>query len=63
MDGEKLLGLDDQIEALKKSDAYLFETEEKQGGMKFDSGKEHKNDPGAGADASMRAAFGLPAEK
>jgi len=27
LDGEKLLGLDDQIKALKESDAYLFEAE------------------------------------
>lgn len=30
LDGEKLLGLDDQLEALKESDAYLFEVEEQQ---------------------------------
>lgn len=29
LDGEKLLGFDDQIEALKKSDAYLFEIDNK----------------------------------
>src|SRR5690625_3432735 len=29
LDGEKLLGLDDQIKALQESDAYLFESEEK----------------------------------
>lgn len=28
LDGEKLLNLDDQLEALKESDAYLFEAEE-----------------------------------
>src|SRR5699024_10118129 len=28
LDGEKLLNLDDQLEALKESDSYLFETEE-----------------------------------
>lgn len=31
-DGEKLLNLDDQLEALKKSDAYLFEEEQTGGG-------------------------------
>lgn len=29
LDGEKLLGLDDQLSALKESDAYLFASEEK----------------------------------
>ncbi len=29
LDGDKLLGFDDQIEALKKSDAYLFEIDKK----------------------------------
>lgn len=33
LDGEKLLGLNDQLEALKKSDAYLFDTEENSGGQ------------------------------
>lgn len=28
LDGEKLLGLDDQLKALQESDAYLFESEE-----------------------------------
>ncbi|MEK3890243.1 phage scaffolding protein [Bacillus sp. FSL K6-3431] len=32
LDGEKLLNLDDQLEALKASDAYLFEEEQQQGG-------------------------------
>lgn len=32
LDGEKLLGLDDQLTALKESDAYLFQQEEKNQG-------------------------------
>lgn len=31
LDGDKLLGLDDQLSALKESDAYLFASEEKPG--------------------------------
>lgn len=38
LDGDKLLGFDDQIEALKKSDAYLFEIDKK-----FDKGLEDNN--------------------
>ncbi len=44
MDGEKLLGLSDQLEALKKSDAYLFDTEEGsggQGGARVNTGGHH----------------------
>lgn len=44
MDGEKLLGLSDQLEALKKSDAYLFDTEEGgggQGGARMNTGGHH----------------------
>lgn len=29
LDGDKLIGFDDQVESLKKSDAYLFDIEEK----------------------------------
>lgn len=47
LDGDKLLGFDDQIEALKKSDAYLFDIDKK-----VDKGLD--NDPrkrkGEGAD-------------
>lgn len=32
LDGEKLLGLDDQLKALKESDAYLFEAEDDKNG-------------------------------
>lgn len=34
LDGEKLLGLDDQLSALKESDAYLFSEDETPGGLK-----------------------------
>ncbi|RLJ90127.1 phage scaffolding protein [Planococcus citreus] len=34
LDGEKLLGLDDQLSALKESDAYLFAEEETPAGLK-----------------------------
>lgn len=44
LDGDKLLGLSDQLEALKKSDAYLFDTEENsggQGGARVNTGGHH----------------------
>jgi len=46
LDGEKLLHLDDQLAALKESDAYLFDTEEKPaGGPSFSTGAHGKGDP------------------
>jgi hypothetical protein len=62
LDGDKLLGLDEQLEALKKSDPYLFD-EETAGGKssaKIDSGKGHEKELGGDDDAKLRAAFGLP---
>lgn len=43
LDGEKLLNLDDQLAALKESDAYLFESEEKPpAGPSFSTGSHSK---------------------
>ena len=43
LDGEKLLNLEDQLAALKESDAYLFDTEEKPaGGPSFSTGAHGK---------------------
>lgn len=44
LDGDKLLGLDDQLEALRKSDSYLFKSTEQENpdtNMRFDSAAEH----------------------
>lgn len=44
LDGDKLLGLNEQLEALKKSDAYLFDVEEGgggQGGARVTTGGHH----------------------
>lgn len=48
LDGEKLLGLSEQLEALKKSDAYLFDIEEgggDKGGARVNTGGHHGNNP------------------
>lgn len=47
LDGDKLTGLEDQIEALKKSHDYMFEAEEKKTSVKtrVDSAKEHVDPP------------------
>lgn len=49
LDGDKLLGLDDQITKLKETDAYLFEIDAP-GGAHVDSGAGHGS--GGGADYS-----------
>lgn len=47
LDGDKLLGFDDQIEALKTSDAYLFEIDKsKNKGLEDDNPKKRKEDGG-----------------
>jgi hypothetical protein len=41
LDGENLLGLTEQVEALKESDGYLFETDDPTGGAKVNTGAHH----------------------
>ncbi|MBO7318444.1 MAG: phage scaffolding protein [Clostridia bacterium] len=43
LDGENLLGLTEQVEALKESDGYLFDTDEGAGGAKVNTGGHHNN--------------------
>ncbi|MGI5825238.1 MAG: phage scaffolding protein [Bacillota bacterium] len=65
MDGDKLLGLSEQLESLKKSDGYLFETAEdggnNNGGARINTGGHHE--PGGGSTdpfmAAMMKAAGL----
>jgi len=58
LDGDKLTGLEDQIEALKKSHDYMFEAEEKKPPVKtrVDSAKEHV-DPPATPPATLAGAL------
>lgn len=47
LDGDKLLGFDDQIEALRKSDAYLFEIDNAiNNGVENNGGNPRKNEGG-----------------
>lgn len=57
LDGDKLLGLSEQVEALKKSDAYLFDIEDGggQGGARVNTGGHHGS--GGNADAFMTALY------
>ena len=48
LDGDKLLGFDDQIKALKESDAYLFEIDKSVNkGLDDNGGKPRKNEGGS----------------
>ncbi len=66
LDGDKLLGMDDQLTALKKSDAYLFneETSPAKSGVQVDSGKPHEKAPGSDgrtlADEIKASLYGTP---
>jgi hypothetical protein len=46
LDGDKLLGLEDQLKALKESDAYLFEGEQQPRKPTFSHGQ-HQTTPGS----------------
>lgn len=51
LDGDKLLGLDDQLSALKESDAYLFAEEEAQEGLR---GRNPHISPGSEAPSNQK---------
>jgi hypothetical protein len=57
LDGEKLLGLEEQLKGLKESDAYLFESDQQQQppAPKFTTGQ-HQQQPG-GAPSSLQEAL------
>jgi hypothetical protein len=58
MDGDNLLGLTEQLDNLKKSDAYLFEEEKQEptggSGARFFTGGNHKEN-GGDADTFLNA--------
>lgn len=56
LDGDKLTGLDDQLETLQKENPWLFEGEGGAGGMQVNTGGEHGTGGGADADG-VTAAF------
>lgn len=54
LDGDKLLGFDDQIEALKKSDAYLFEIDKTiNKGPEDNNQNKRKNEDGSYTDDDL----------
>lgn len=54
LDGDKLLGFDDQIEALKESDAYLFEIDKKvDKGLEDDNPGRRKSEGGSYSDDDL----------
>ena len=56
LDGDKLTGLDDQLETLQKENPWLFEGEGGAGGMQVNTGGEHGTGGNADADG-VTAAF------
>lgn len=63
LDGEKILGLDEQLTALKKSDPYLFDAETTTTTVTVNSGGQHQDPPAAGgtlADAIKTQIYGVP---
>lgn len=68
LEGDKLIGLEEQMAELKESDAYLFEeAAESNPAGRVSTGKEHGGSPGfeVGADfmAGVRSGAGLPEVK
>ena len=62
LDGDKLLGFDDQLEALKKSDPWLFDTTDTNPGqdgtgVHVDTGAEHGQGGSAAPSDGVTAAF------
>lgn len=58
LDGEKLSGLEEQLEALKTSDAYLFEVEEQQQQQQPPSFSGGQHNPPASGDPFVDALLG-----
>ncbi len=67
LDGDKLLGLDTQLEKLKTDAAYLFEeSKEQKGQVKVNSGLDHQDPLSGDADSFVAAAMkgaGIATEK
>lgn len=57
LDGEKILGLDDQIKALQESDNYLFESEEQEDDKPSFTKGQHQRDAGSGDPANLQEAL------
>ena len=55
LDGEKLLGLDEQLKKLRETDGYLFEEDKAPG--RVESGREHGDPLGEGLDKFAAAAM------
>lgn len=64
MDGDKLLGLSEQLENLKKSDSYMFTDVDDNNGARVNTGGNHTNTTNTDAFMSaFRKGAGLEAEK
>lgn len=57
LDGDKLLGFDDQLTTLKKDSAYLFDEVTDPSTVIVNSGKQHQDPPGATGPTSLLGAL------
>ena len=63
LDGDKLVGVSEQIERLKADKAFLFGGADEQTGARIDTGLDHQKTAENVSDAQARAVMGLPPAK
>lgn len=61
LDGDKLIGVSEQLDRLKADKAFLFGGADEQSGARIDTGLDHQKTADAVSDAQARAVMGLPA--
>ena len=63
LDGDKLVGVSEQLERLKTDKAFLFDGADEQTGARIDTGLDHQKTAENVSDAQARAVMGLPPAK
>ncbi len=63
LDGDKLIGVSEQLEKLKADKAFLFGGADEQSGARIDTGLDHQKTADNVSDAQARAVMGLPPVK
>lgn len=63
LDGDKLIGISEQLEKLKADKAFLFGGADEQSGARIDTGLDHQKTADNVSDAQARAVMGLPPVK
>lgn len=62
LDGDKVIGLSEQLEKAKNDKAFLFGSDEPAASARIDTGIDHGGATDTVSDAQIRAVMGLPAE-